>query len=377
MARRTPRITEQQASDSPVGAKRDQPSRRQAGDGSGRDSDSGGGNGPGSKGAALSRLQAEHDARARHALSAARRPSQPRPARDADEHAARSPDSELAPSGASRMKGAPRDEPPGAATVSASARVAIIDRDSGFITVLASRLRRSHWEHRVVSRKVSAKAVAAMGVDALVVDVSLVGARRWRWLGDVCRLAPDLRIVVCTASSTVAERVYGLRLGVGDWLSKPCHPEELIARLEVVMREPYRHERDQRERLTVGEVELRPELYQAFVGARSLGLTRREYRLLELLTDAACGVQRRELLYERLWGRAMERNERAVDVVIYKLRRKLERGSPRWRYIHTDVGAGYRLDPQPAASVAPCAPHSSAAGAAGAAEDASETSLAA
>lgn len=287
------------------------------------------------------------------------------------------PDTEPTPPAAKRTQHAPRDEPPGATTASTSPRVAIIDRDSGFITVLAPRLRRSRWEHRIVSRKVSAKAVAAMDVDALVVDVSLVGARRWRWLGDLCRLAPDLRIVVCTGSSTVAERVYGLRLGVGDWLSKPCHPEELIARLEAVSREPYRRERDQRQRLTVGEVELRPELYQAFVGARSLRLTRREYRLLELLSDGARGVQRRELLYERLWGREMERNERAVDVVIYKLRRKLEQGSPRWRYIHTDVGIGYRLDPQPAGSVAPCAPGTSAADPIGAAEDPSETPLAA
>lgn len=216
-----------------------------------------------------------------------------------------------------------------------------------------------------------------MDVDALVVDVSLVGTRRWRWLAGLYRLAPDSRIVVCTASSSVAERVYGLRLGVADWLTKPCHPEELIARLEVAMREPYRRESDQRERRTVGEVELRPELYQAFVGVRSLGLTRREYRLLELLADTACEVQPRELLYERLWGRTMERNERAVDVVIYKLRRKLEHGSPRWRYIHTEVRTGYRLDPQPAGLLAPCAPDTAAAAAAGTAEDASETSLAA
>ena len=265
------------------------------------------------------------------------------------------------------------------------ARVAIIDRDSGFVTVLATRLRRSGWEHRIVSRAASAKAVAAIDADALVVDVSLVGARRWRWLAGLYRLAPDSRIVVCTASSTVAERVYGLRLGVADWLTKPCHPEELIARLEVAMREPYPRERDQHRRLTIGEVELRPELYQAFVGARSLRLTRREYRLLELLSDAVHEVQPRELLYERLWGRAMDRNERAVDVVIYKLRRKLEHGSPRWRYIHTDVGTGYRLDPQPAGRVAPCAsdsvvasaPAPSPASKAGADQDASTTSLAA
>jgi DNA-binding winged helix-turn-helix (wHTH) protein len=78
----------------------------------------------------------------------------------------------------------------------------------------------------------------------------------------------------------------------------------------------------------------------------------------------------------------MTRNERAVDVVVYKLRRKLEQVSPRWHYIHTDFGAGYRLDAQPARSIAPCATETAAAGAAAprageVGEYASETVLAA
>jgi DNA-binding response OmpR family regulator len=57
-------------------------------------------------------------------------------------------------------------------------------------------------------------------------------------------------------------------------------------------------------------------------------------------------VLAREQIYECLWGYEMARNDRSVDVFVHKLRRKLERASPSWRYIHTHFGVGYRLAPE-------------------------------
>ena len=72
--------------------------------------------------------------------------------------------------------------------------------------------------------------------------------------------------------STVAQRVRGLRLGADDWVTKPCHPEELIARVEAVVRRRKRAEapRGDAGPVVVGEVEIRADQFQAFVGgARS------------------------------------------------------------------------------------------------------------
>lgn len=222
-------------------------------------------------------------------------------------------------------------------------RVAILDRDSGFLVVLAKRLERLGWKHRVLSTRVSSKTLASMEADVLIVDIAILGARRWKWLARLCEQRPDVRVIVCTGSSTVAERVCALRLGADDWLSKPCHPEELIARVEVVTAHRRRPEPRDLEPVTVGEVEIRPDQYQAFVHGRSLRLTRREYQLIELLSRADGEVLAREDIYECLWGGEMIRNDRSVDVFVHKLRRKLERASPRWRYVHTHFGIGYRL----------------------------------
>ena len=58
----------------------------------------------------------------------------------------------------------------------------------------------------------------------------------------------------------------------------------------------------------------------------------------------------REEIYERVWGYAMVHGDRSVDVFVRKLRQKLERVSPGWRYIHTHFGIGYRFAPEPAAA---------------------------
>ena len=93
----------------------------------------------------------------------------------------------------------------------------------------------------------------------------------------------------------------------------------------------------------VGEVEIRADQFQAFVGGVSVDLTRREFELIQLLAEAEGQVLQREEIYQRVWGYAMVHGDRSVDVFVRKLRQKLERASPSWRYIHTHFGIGYRF----------------------------------
>ena len=80
--------------------------------------------------------------------------------------------------------------------------------------------------------------------------------------------------------------------------------------------------------MTAGEVEIRSDRFQAFVGERSIDLTRREFELIELLASAEGRVLEREEIYSRLWGYTMVRGDRSVDVFVRKLRQKLEKASP-------------------------------------------------
>jgi DNA-binding response OmpR family regulator len=225
----------------------------------------------------------------------------------------------------------------------ASLRIAVLDRDSGFIQVLSKRLDRLGCEHRVLASPVPAEAVVAMRLSALVVDLAVLGPQAWEWLERLCDALPDLGIVVCTGPSTVAQRVRGLRLGADDWITKPCHPEEVIARVQSVVRRRRTSGRTEAKPVIAGEVEIRSDRFQAFAGEESLDLTRREFELIELLAAGEGRVLEREEIYSRLWGYTMVRGDRSVDVFVRKLRQKLEKASPKWRYIHTHFGIGYRF----------------------------------
>jgi DNA-binding response OmpR family regulator len=234
--------------------------------------------------------------------------------------------------------------PSGQGGASSALRIAVLDRDSGFIQVLSKRLDRLSWEHRVLASPVPTDAVVSMRLSALVVDLAVLGPQAWEWLERLCGALPDLGIVVCTGPSTVAQRVRGLRLGADDWITKPCHPEEVIARVQSVVRRRRRPSgRAEAKPRLAGEVEIRSDRFQAFVAGSSLDLTRREFELIELLAAAEGRVLEREEIYSRLWGYTMVRGDRSVDVFVRKLRQKLEKASPRWRYIHTHFGIGYRF----------------------------------
>jgi DNA-binding response OmpR family regulator len=225
--------------------------------------------------------------------------------------------------------------------------VAVIDSDSGFVQVLTKRMQGMSWQFRVLAAPVPVDDLVAMRINCLVIDLALLGPRAWEYLERLSERVPGLGVIVCTERSTVAQRVRGLRLGADDWVAKPCHPEEVIARVEAVVRRRRRAEaRVETGPVVAGELEIRADQFQAFVGGQSLDLTRREFELLQLLADSRATVLQREEIYQRVWGYAMAHGDRSVDVFVRKLRQKLETASPAWRYIHTHFGIGYRFDPE-------------------------------
>jgi DNA-binding response OmpR family regulator len=225
-------------------------------------------------------------------------------------------------------------------------RVAIVDSDPDLLVPLTRRLDGLGWPHRILASAVPPKELVPMRLDAVVLDPAVLGQQGWSYLEQLCAEIPHLGIVVCTGQSSVAQRVRGLRLGADDWLPKPCHPEELIARVEAVVR---RRRRAGDEpgvgAVEVGEIELLPGQLQATAAGVPLDLTRREFELLQLLAASEGQVLQREEIYERVWGYAMVPGDRSVDVYVRKLRHKLERASPGWHYIHTHFGVGYRFSP--------------------------------
>ncbi len=231
-------------------------------------------------------------------------------------------------------------------------RVAVIDDDSGFMLVLSKQLERLGWSQRSLEPTVSMETLIGLPIDALIVDPDVLGKRSWDWLERLFSAEPPFRVVVCAGPSTVAERVRALRMGVDDWLTKPCHPQELLARVDAVVGVGRRSEQHGPEPVTLGELEIRRDQYQAFVAGCSVQLTRREFEVIELLVSAGSSGLARDDIYEQLWGYPRDRDDRSIDVFVHKLRRKLAMASPGWHYIQTHYGYGYRIHVEPVALAA-------------------------
>jgi DNA-binding response OmpR family regulator len=164
-------------------------------------------------------------------------------------------------------------------------------------------------------------------------------------------------LLIVSDPAPVADRVRGLRGGADDWITKPVHPEELVARIQSVLRRRRAGEMpSEQEIVAAGELAIRPDRFDAYVGEEPAGLSRKEYELLWLLAAAEGRVLERERIYQRVWGYTMVRGDRSVDVFVRKLRTKLEKVSPGWRYVHTHFGVGYRFSAEPADGVAPSVP---------------------
>ena len=184
-----------------------------------------------------------------------------------------------------------------------------------------------------------------MRLSALVVDLAVLGPRGWDYLERVCEALPGLGIVVCTGpvdGRPARARAAAGRRRLADEAVPPGGADR-ARRGRRAPPPPHASARAERAAVAAGELEIRSDRFQAFVDGRSVDLTRREFELIELLAGAEGRVLEREEIYQRVWGYAMARGDRSVDVFVRKLRQKLEKASPEWRYIHTHFGVGYRF----------------------------------
>ncbi|HEY8624776.1 MAG TPA: response regulator transcription factor [Solirubrobacteraceae bacterium] len=230
-------------------------------------------------------------------------------------------------------------------------RVALIDDDSGLVTVLDRRFAALGWDRRLLSCASGPDQLAVLRIHALIVNPALTGID---YVERTAAALPGLAILVCSGPAPVADRVRALRGGADDWVTKPCHPEELIARVQAVLRRRRTGELPEHEEILVaGELSIRPDRFDAYVDEEPASLSRKEYELLKQLAIVGGRVLEREEIYQRVWGYTMARGDRSVDVFVRKLRQKLERVSPDWHYVHTHFGVGYRFAAAPSETAAP------------------------
>ncbi|HVL96834.1 MAG TPA: response regulator transcription factor [Solirubrobacteraceae bacterium] len=187
---------------------------------------------------------------------------------------------------------------------------------------------------RAALAAVESVAPAVILLDLAMPDLDgLEVLRRLRANGD------DVPVCVLSARDDVEDRVRGLQAGADDYVVKPFALEEVTARLQALLR---RRPAVPQAVLSAGDITLDPRSHEARRGDRDLGLTRREFDLLELFMRHPGEVLDRARLHEEVWGYTFDPGTNIADVFVGYLRRKLEAdGEP--RVLQTVRGIGFIL----------------------------------
>ena len=173
--------------------------------------------------------------------------------------------------------------------------------------------------------------------DLVLLDIMLPGADGYELI-DFIR-PTGIPVIFISAKTTVADRVKGLHLGACDYIVKPFAPEELLARVENVLRLSGRGQA----MLKAGDVTVDVSTRQVKKAGQEVAFTPTEYQLLLVLLHNKNIALYRDTLYERVWGRDAELDTRTLDIHIHRLRKKLG-----WQHmIRTIPRIGYRLEETP------------------------------
>lgn len=181
------------------------------------------------------------------------------------------------------------------------------------------------------------------GFDLALFDVMLPGQSGLELCQQIRAERNPTPVLMLTAMGAVKDRVAGLRCGADDYLGKPFAVEELLARIEALLRRPASMAtRDQA--IVVGELVFDRDRMEVRRGETVLALTAKELALLELLMSAPGRMFSRERILSNVWGLDADPLTNVVDVYIRRLRAKLDEPD-KASWITTVRGLGYRLDP--------------------------------
>jgi DNA-binding response OmpR family regulator len=218
-------------------------------------------------------------------------------------------------------------------------RVLIVDDDVGLCQLLAERLRADGFALEAVHDGNSGLERALSRDHALVVlDLMLPGLSGLDVLRRL-RAQSQLPVLILTARGEDIDRILGLEIGADDYLPKPFNPRELIARIRAILRRTTRPEMPASP-LIVGALRLDPPLREAWLHESRLDLTSVEFALLEAFLRNAGRIQSRDSLTETVLGRRPGPFDRAIDVHVSNLRKKLS-AAQEGEWIKAVRGNGY------------------------------------
>lgn len=176
--------------------------------------------------------------------------------------------------------------------------------------------------------------------DMILLDINLPDISGFEVLSTLRRSRVNTPVMIVSGLAGVEDRVRGLELGADDYLTKPFHKDELVARIHAITRRVAGYASSL---ITVGELVVNLATKTVLVRGKSVHLTGKEYQMLELLAARRGSTLTKEMFLNHIYGGMDEPELKIIDVFICKLRKKIGAHADGADYIETIWGRGYTL----------------------------------
>jgi DNA-binding response OmpR family regulator len=227
-----------------------------------------------------------------------------------------------------------------------SSKVLVVDDEDHIVELARIYLTREGYEVEGVGDGSQALArFAQIKPDLVVLDIMLPGADGLEICKEI-RKQSQVPIIMLTARDEVTDKVVGLEVGADDYLTKPFHPQELVARAKALLRRA-RLEPDAPKLIRAGKLEVDLERHEVRHELAKIQLRPKEFDLLTLLARHPGRVFQRSGVLDLVWGYDFPGYTRTVDVHVQQLREKLAAAGVKEPSIETVWGVGYRLELSP------------------------------
>jgi len=226
---------------------------------------------------------------------------------------------------------------------SVTSRILVVDDEAHIVELARLYLTREGYEVEGIGD--GSQALARFGQvkpDLVVLDIMLPGTDGLTICKEI-RKQSQVPIIMLTARDEVTDKVVGLEVGADDYLTKPFHPQELVARAKALLRRAHA-EPEQPKLVRAGRLEVDLERHEVRHGSSKVQLRPKEFDLLALLARHPGRVFQRSELLDLVWGYDFPGYTRTVDVHVQQVREKLAAAGVTDPSIQTVWGVGYRLE---------------------------------